>query len=355
MALPILTTLEDLNKWIDFLKNKISGVTIKEASSIVGKQYADGRKLSALQEWGILSHTGDTINLTPMGRDYVRADPDKRREILQGTLKKIKAYSSVFEWAHYQGISTLTTVDVAARWLEHNKEDVGTDNATSLNNGAVCMFHLAQGAGLGTLTIGRRGQPTRLEANLEALQTFISYTDFSPVVVEQPPEPITGVDGQESEHIDLGVPTGPIRESQRVQRLFIAHGKNKRITEQIKTILDFGGFEPVMAEEEETPAIPVPEKVMQAMRSCQAGIVNISTDHQITTKEGEPEYKINKNLLIEIGAAFVLYEKKVVLLVDDRVELPSNLQGLYLCRYKGDSLDFDATMKLQQTLTQFRG
>jgi predicted nucleotide-binding protein len=41
---------------------------------------------------------------------------------------------------------------------------------------------------------------------------------------------------------------------------------------------------------------------------------------------------------------------RYVLVVEDGVELPSNLQGLYQCRYKGDGLDFDAVMKIQEAL-----
>ena len=36
--------------------------------------------------------------------------------------------------------------------------------------------------------------------------------------------------------------------------------------------------------------------------------------------------KINNNVLIEIGAAFVLYDQKVVLLWDKSLKVPSNLQ-----------------------------
>jgi len=37
-----------------------------------------------------------------------------------------------------------------------------------------------------------------------------------------------------------------------------------------------------------------------------------------------------------------------------RVTLPSNLQGLYRCDFEGDRIDYDATMKLLKTFSQFR-
>jgi predicted nucleotide-binding protein len=49
-----------------------------------------------------------------------------------------------------------------------------------------------------------------------------------------------------------------------------------------------------------------------------------------------------------------LYSKKVILLVERGVALPSNLQGLYRCEFEGDKLDYDSTMKLLKTFNQFR-
>ena len=66
-------------------------------------------------------------------------------------------------------------------------------------------------------------------------------------------------------------------------------------------------------------------------------------------RDGGEHSKINDNVLIEIGAAMALYGKKVVLLVEKGLALPSNLQGLYRCDFEGDRLDYDATMKLLKT------
>jgi predicted nucleotide-binding protein len=135
-------------------------------------------------------------------------------------------------------------------------------------------------------------------------------------------------------------------------RVFISHSKNPGILEQIKTILDFGQFVPVVAEEEETPAIPVPEKVLSAMRGCGSAVISVSADESERHVDGT--YGTNPNVLIEIGAALALYDRRVVLVVDKRVELPSNLQGLYRCEYEGDELGWTAGMKLQKALANFR-
>lgn len=140
----------------------------------------------------------------------------------------------------------------------------------------------------------------------------------------------------------------------KANRVFISHGKQKAIVEQIKELLAFGSFEPVVSVERESTAIPVPEKVFEDMRSCGAGVIHVGAEGTYLDREGKERTKINDNVLIEIGAAMALYGKKMVLLVERGVTLPSNLQGLYRCDFAGDRLDYDSTMKLLKTFSQFR-
>jgi len=137
-------------------------------------------------------------------------------------------------------------------------------------------------------------------------------------------------------------------------RVFISHGKQQAVVGQIKELLVFGSFEPVVSVERESTAIPVPEKVFEDMRSCGAGVIHVGAEGKYLDREGTEHSKINDNVLIEIGAAMALYGKKVVLLVEKGVTLPSNLQGLYRCDFEGDRLDYEATMKLLKTFSQFR-
>ena len=140
----------------------------------------------------------------------------------------------------------------------------------------------------------------------------------------------------------------------KLNRVFISHGKQKAIVGQIKELLAFGNFEPVVSVERESTAIPVPEKVFEDMRSCGAGVIHVGSEGRYLDKDGNEHSKINDNVLIEIGAAMALYGKKVILLVERGVTLPSNLQGLYRCDFEGDRLEYDSTMKLLKTFSQFR-
>jgi predicted nucleotide-binding protein len=138
------------------------------------------------------------------------------------------------------------------------------------------------------------------------------------------------------------------------RRVFISHGSNKKIVEQLKELLEYGDFTPVVSEEKETTARPVPEKVLGDMRSCGAGIIHVGVERVIKDNEGKEHSLLNPNVLIEIGAAMALYGSNYVLLVEEGTTLPSNLQGLYEARYQGNMLDHDATMKLLRTLREFK-
>jgi predicted nucleotide-binding protein with TIR-like domain len=140
----------------------------------------------------------------------------------------------------------------------------------------------------------------------------------------------------------------------KANRVFITHGKQKAIVVQIKELLAFGNFEPVVSVEREATAIPVPEKVFEDMRSCSAGVIHVGAEGKYLDTNGQELTKLNDNVLIEIGAAMALYGKKVILLVERGVTLPSNLQGLYRCEFEGDKLEYDSTMKLLKTFSQFR-
>lgn len=143
-------------------------------------------------------------------------------------------------------------------------------------------------------------------------------------------------------------------DAQNNNRVFITHGKNKDIVSQLKELLTFGSFEPIVAVDVETVSKPVPDKVMDSMRSCYAAIIHVGTELKVMDSSGTEHTMLNSNVLIEIGAAMALYGGKFILLVEEGVNLPSNLQGLYQVRYSGDKLDYEATMKLLRAFNDFK-
>jgi predicted nucleotide-binding protein len=145
-----------------------------------------------------------------------------------------------------------------------------------------------------------------------------------------------------------------VEATRRLKRVFITHGKNKEFVEPIRKLLSFGELEAVVSVEKQTVSQPVPDKVMNDMRSCGAAIIHVDGELQLIDKDANSHVVLNPNVLIEIGAAMALYGRRFILLVKNGVQLPSNLQGLFEVRYNGDQLDGDATIRLLEAIRQLK-
>src|SRR5271166_2069562 len=125
------------------------------------------------------------------------------------------------------------------------------------------------------------------------------------VALQSTKKKIEDLDGQTAEEEDR-IPTGQLDTSpapvnpplaKNRSRVFITHGKDKQIVGQLKEILTFGKFEPVVAVEHETVSKPVPEKVMEDMRSCFAAVIHVEAEEELFDPTGAKLQKINDNVL----------------------------------------------------------
>jgi predicted nucleotide-binding protein len=146
----------------------------------------------------------------------------------------------------------------------------------------------------------------------------------------------------------------PREDDERLRKVFITHGRDHNLIEPIKKLLQFGELIPVVSVQRETVSKPLPEKVMDDMRSCGAAIIHVADEARLVDETGQVRIVLNENVLIEIGAAMALYKDRFILLVKKGLELPSNLQGLYQVRYEGDTLDVHGTIQLMEAINAMK-
>jgi predicted nucleotide-binding protein len=352
LALPIRTTLADIDVVCAYLFTKPTGASLSEARSVIDEKALDGRKLSALKFWGLIEENGAKLRLTDRGRLVAKDRGARQADALKEAIAAIPAYSSIVERAVLRNELAVSANDVATHWYQHFRADSASESDRILNDQAVCFFQLAEGAELGALVVGRKGQSTRLEFNEVDARAFVEAKSGK--------EESTGAEvkestGSEDERASASAVLHiPEKATERGNRVFITHGKNKKILEQVKELVSFGKFEPVVAQERETAAKSVPDKVMDDMRGCHAAVIHVGREGVLFDENGKEVPQINGNVLIEIGAALALYRRNFILLVEEGVQLPSNLQGLYECRYAGDELNMPATMKLLKAFNEFK-
>ena len=138
------------------------------------------------------------------------------------------------------------------------------------------------------------------------------------------------------------------------RKVFITHGKNKTFIEALKNLLSFGELEAVISVERQSVSQPVPDKVLGDMRNCSAAIIHVDAEQKLMRQDGGVEIVLNPNVLIEIGAAMALYDRRFILLVKEGVTLLSNLQGLYIVPYAGEVMDGDTTIRLLKAIQDIK-
>jgi hypothetical protein len=275
-----------------------------------------------------------------LGRD----NGANRVAALREVVASIIPYASVIARAVQNKEMIVLSGEVAAHWHQHFRAYTQLD---ILNYQIVCFFRLAEGADLGRLVVGRKGHQTRFEWAEDDARALI---DGANIATSQWTEGMDDGLGAEETPIRHRGGCKPEPAPGRGNRVFITHRMNKKIVEQVKELLAFGKFAPVVAQDRDAKSSP--HDVMDEMRGCDTAVIHVGADEMLFGGENE-EPRISGDVLMEIGAAMALFGRNFILLVEDGVTLPSNLQGLCACRYSGEQLDMPATMTLFKAFNDF--
>ena len=146
------------------------------------------------------------------------------------------------------------------------------------------------------------------------------------------------------------LPNEPQIESVKKPVVFVSYS-NTNMPDQVKKLLEFLHYDYRLGDKEETP-VPIPESKFGIMRDCDCAVITICAVEQERRYSGI--YVLNSNVLSEISAAYLKYNTQVVLLVERKVDLPSNLKGLNRIEFDNDDLSFDEAMELEKILASFR-
>jgi predicted nucleotide-binding protein len=279
-------------------------------------------------------YAASTIELTPLGRRVVAPtkdgdDMDAIREAVL-TPRILNSFFTQYDRAKFPKTNIAENVIVG---MGIPKERAAAVVNLIIENGKHAGFITDTKTGLFVAIEGMFAPTTpKIEVEddgSEAEEVDTSQIEISPKTVE------------------IKKPEAPVSANSNV---FITHGKNIKVLEQIKKVVKLGGFEPIVSVQTESTAKPIPDKVMGEMRSCGAAVIHVSSEGTYNDSNGIAQILINPNVLIEIGAAMALYKDRFVLVVENGIKLPSNLQGLYECRYSGDDIGLDAGLKILEAL-----
>lgn len=134
------------------------------------------------------------------------------------------------------------------------------------------------------------------------------------------------------------------------QAIFVAHGRNKKPLEQLKDILDQFKVPYKVATDEPNLGRPISQKVRETMHGCNCAVLIFTADEEFTNKDGKTVWRPSENVVHELGASGYLYDKRIVILKEDSVTLPSNFSDLGYISFAKDQLNAKAMEVLKELI-----
>jgi predicted nucleotide-binding protein len=148
-------------------------------------------------------------------------------------------------------------------------------------------------------------------------------------------------------------PASPVpQNSNQPRKIFVAHGKNRKPLDALKKVLDQFKIPYVVAVDEPHKGRPISAKVAQLMGECSAGIFIFTKDEKFLREvdgDGPTEvYRPSENVVYELGAASVMWDRKIIILREDGVNFPSDFSDLGYITFHGDEVGSKALDLLRE-------
>lgn len=349
-SLPILATAGDVREVVQYLKKKPAGVSVVEAMDDVKRRVFEPRKVAAYEFWGIVTRQGgDRLRLSQLGWEFARKLAPEA-EAYRAVLANTAPYRAALRWMHDESQDLVTHTQVAAYWQKFYPSATGL-NQKATESSVVCFFHLCQAAEIGTMTIGKRGQPARLRVEREELAGFIEgrasqlTTGTPPAVHEEETHPGLAV--------SYRAEVAPPREAAEHNRdfLILCHHAAPLVG-QLQAALELMDVKSRAVVGNDRDALPVSGEMFQAMRQCGAALVVVTADD--CRVDGAGGHTLDQNILIELNSAFVLYDRRVAVLWNCDVPVPAALLSLRHFTLEGDALTWEVGVRLMQVVKEFQ-
>ena len=136
------------------------------------------------------------------------------------------------------------------------------------------------------------------------------------------------------------------------KQIFVAHGKNTKPLEQLKTILDQFHVPYKVAIDEPNQGRPISQKVTELMHECSSAIFIFTKDEETQDLDENTVYRPSDNVVYELGAASAMFGKKIVIFKENEVSFGSDFKDLGYISFDNDQLGAK-TMELMKELVGF--
>lgn len=336
LNLPILANANDLREVVKFFKHKPHGVSAIELTNAEPRRVFDARKIAAYEFWGVIERTEDRLQLTALGEELSK-NTEAECEIHRKILRSIPAYLKAVEWIYLQKSEIATFHDVADFWQKSADNVYLSEEAEdNIESVIVSFFSICHAAELGTATIGKRGQPARLNVRFDQIKAFLQRP--AEVFVEKDSLPIENFHFNQIHGENIG-------------RIYISAGNHQTEIESLRTALELADFESVSFGTEKSENGFLSRSRLDAMKQCQAAIFLLD-ENDFAVRKGQSLLHCAR--VTEISVAQAFFDARVVVLWNSKQKTPDILGQVGLNFFTGENLDWETNVRLVKCLKNLR-
>lgn len=339
-SLPMMATPNDLRDLIRFLRQRPDGVSIVEAMEEIKRRILDARKIFAYEQWGIIERQGDWLRLSSLGWEFsekLALEADLFRQILD----RIGPYRAVLEWVYQQRLGLIAQDEIAKYWQAKCPDHFESEHLRTNESYVISFLHICQAAELGTLTIGKRGQPARLRVEIEELERYLSSEKIASSLIET--EKMSVKKKREKN------PTGFQSNFKKSLHLSLSLRNSCPYLPQLQQLISLFDFEVNIIDRDAPDIFRADSEKFDSIRRSDAGIIVLSQEDCLEGADGRLHPKAEAQM--EISAAFLFYNRKLILIKDRRIDLPESWSEIQTCEVD-EHLDWNTGLQLAAILQQ---
>ena len=295
--------------------------------------------ITAANRYGLVNgnYNSESVELTKLGEQYTRPTSEEERlEAERTAIRRIPVFDQIL--LHFNN-NKLPPSNFLKNTLEREPFSISPEWADE-----VASILTKNGKNAGLIRTVSDALWVTLDAGRPA-------TDIEEA--EAPPAESTSAESIPEEEAPAGekteatpAPPAETREPQETPRsspaqrqFFIAHGRNRTPLDQLQKILKELDIPYVVAKDEPNLGRPISEKVGDLMKACSAGIFIFSADEVFQDKDGNDVIRPRENVVYELGAASLLFGRRIVILKEKGVTFPTDFRDLGYIEFEKDNLE----------------
>ncbi len=336
VELPAAASAGDIREIVRFLSRENASMRITELQNAEPRRVFEPHKLAAYEAWGIITRDEHSIRLSELGGELAKRNTFEK-QIYRQILSNLPQYKSAVEWMGRQNLRIITFHDLADFWSDNFPAlHLGRREMREIENAALSFFSICHAAELGIMTVGKRGQPTRLSVNAGDIKKFIKK--------DYPTEIEIFASAGENDFVAKAKPEN------QIPRVYLSLGRRTETANLIE-LLELTGLTALTAIDFSLENNFFNSAQISLMQKCSFGLFILDETHCRKHKNGSVELRNEK--IIEINTALALFNRQIILLWDDAENPPQNIRDTKLSVFTKTDSEWETNLRIAKALKEF--